>query len=357
MKLKQISFLVIGLMSSGALAQDAKPSVSPPAAPPAGAAPAGPALMPPSLAKPAEPPDKNDLSYAYGVYFAGLTSNSLARSGFDPKVDLEISKFVEGYSNAIAGATMSMTFQQVTNLLNQETTYRREKVQEDIKKMLATGDENKAKGMKFMEENATAAGVTQLTNGLEYKVLKEGNGEKPATNDLATVSFTAKLIDGTEVLKVEHREIAVMAQGLPPGLGEALTMMKSGSKWTVFLPYQLAFNDQPALGSPMQAPKVGPYSALIFDVELESSRPKPPPPVRSAPPAVTPQVGVQNPGTPSVSLSPTRPGPQTSSDIVRVPSAEELKRGSNVEVMSLEEAMRRSQTNPPASQTNAPGAK
>jgi len=118
-----------------------------------------------------------------------------------------------------------------------------------------------------------------------------------------------------------------MAQGLPPGLGEALTMMKSGSKWTVFLPYQLAFNDQPALGSPMQAPKVGPYSALIFDVELESSRPKPPPPVRSAPPAVTPQVGVQNPGTPSVSLSPTRPGPQTSSDIVRVPFRRRIEEG------------------------------
>ena len=343
-------------MSSGALAQDAKPSVSPPATPPSGAAPASPTLMPPSPAKPAEPPDKNNLSYAYGVYFAGLTSNSLARSGLDPKADLELSKFVEGYSNAIAGAATGMPFQQVTNLLNQETTYLREKVQQDIKKMLAMGDENKAKGIKFLEENASAPGVTRLTNGLEYKVLKEGNGENPATNDLATVSFTGKLIDGKEVVNVEHRELAVMAPGLPPGLGQALTMMKPGSKWTVFLPYELAFKDQPAFGSQMQAPKVGPYSALIFDVELDSFRPKPAPPARSPLPAGLAPAGVQNPGNPSMTM-PQAHSSQTSSDIVRVPSTEELKRGSNVEVMSIEEAMKRSQTNPPASQTNAPGAK
>jgi len=55
--------------------------------------------------------------------------------------------------------------------------------------MLATGDENKAKGNEIHGGKCHCAGVTQLTNGLEYKVLKEGNGEKPATNDLATVSL------------------------------------------------------------------------------------------------------------------------------------------------------------------------
>ena len=145
------------------------------------------------------------------------------------------------------------------------------------------GPENKAKGEKFMDDIDKTPGVTKLASGLVYKVIKEGEGVKPAATDMATVSFHATLVDGTEVWKMEHASIPVTHQLIPPGVTEALTLMKAGSHWTVYLPYPPAYGEKPGISDPRHGYKVGPFSALNFDLELESVQPRPAPPAGPPP--------------------------------------------------------------------------
>ncbi|MGA3182845.1 MAG: FKBP-type peptidyl-prolyl cis-trans isomerase N-terminal domain-containing protein [Verrucomicrobiota bacterium] len=354
MKSRQLSFLVIGLLSFGAMVREAKGQSNLPLGAPSINAAARPLPAP----KAVEAPDRQELSLAFGTFFARYDTNYLANNfGMDEKMDLDMGKVIEGFTNFMASPGSAMPWEQVTNILNRQVAYLREKIQGDTSAMMAAGPETKAKGIKFLEENATAPGVTRLTNGVEYKVIKEGDGVLPTLNDLATLNLTAKLIDGTEVGSLAHRELPVSnLRPAPPAVSQVLTNMKAGSHWLIYLPYDLAYGDKPALSTPLHAPKVPPYSAMIFDVELEAVRPAPPPPA-TAPAgsnsnrlSLLPQPKTDVPAKPVVRAPFSQPMPQTSSDIVRVPSAEEMKRGSNIEVMTLDQAIKRSQ------QTNAASA-
>ncbi len=336
-----------GLLSSGAMAQPA-------AVPPANAnpAPAHPTLAPPAEVKPAVAPDKGQLSDAVGVYYANNMKNDLmGKLGLEPKVDLDLDRLFAAYSNVLAGSATTLNTQEAIKVLQQQQAYEKGRVQEEVKKITAMGPENKAKGEKFMDDIEKAPGVTKLASGLVYKVIKEGEGVKPAATDMATVSFRATLVDGTEVWKMEHASIPVTHQLIPPGVTEALTLMKAGSHWTVYLPYPQAYGEKPGISDPKRGFKVGPFSALIFDLELESVQPRPAPPagapagMRSGGPMTMP------PGTPVTPPVTTVSPPVTSSSIVRVPSAEEMQRGEKPRVMTdaeIEAAKKAAQTNAPA---------
>jgi FKBP-type peptidyl-prolyl cis-trans isomerase len=390
MKFRQICFLTAGLASFGAMAQDKAPATNTPAGVPmvngnnftavltgkgpATNTPAGvpPTNAPPAEVKPAVEPDKGQLSYAVGVYYANNLKNDLmSKLGLEPKLDLDMDRLFAGYSNVIAGSPTTMNTQEAIKVLQQQSAYQKERVQEEIKKITATGPENKTKGEKFMEDIAGAPGVKKLTNGVVYKVIKEGDGVKPASTDMATVSFHATLIDGTEVWKVEHASIPVTHQLIPPGVTEALTLMKAGSHWTVYLPYPEAYGEKPGISDPKHGYKVGPYSALIFDLELESVQPRPAPPA-GAPPgmrsggpmmmppgtAVTPPGATVSPHVINIDSTPSISTPVTSSSIVRVPSADEMAKGEKPRVMTdaeIEAAKKAAQTN--ATTTNAPSPK
>lgn len=125
------------------------------------------------------------------------------------------------------------------------------------------GAMNEELGKKFLEQNAQQEGVKVTESGLQYLVLKEGNGVKPGSNDAVTVHYTGRLIDGTVFdSSVERGEPATFAVGqVIPGWVEGLQLMSEGAAWRLFIPSNLAYG--PHGTGPIQ-----PNSTLIFDVQL-----------------------------------------------------------------------------------------
>lgn len=123
----------------------------------------------------------------------------------------------------------------------------------------------KAEGRQFLAENATKEGVKTLPSGLQYKVLREGNGDVASVNDEVVVKYEGRLIDGT-VFDSSYERTPQTSKFRPnqviKGWTEALTMMPAGSKWELYIPEDLAYGSRPA-------GKIPPYSALIFTVEVE----------------------------------------------------------------------------------------
>ena len=125
---------------------------------------------------------------------------------------------------------------------------------------------NRRAGEQFLAENAKKPGVKVLPSGLQYKELVKGTGDVASVSDEVTVKYEGKLIDGT-VFDSSYERKEQTNKFFPSqvikGWTEALTMMPAGSKWQIFIPYQLAYGSR-------EAGKIKPYSALIFTVELVS---------------------------------------------------------------------------------------
>lgn len=133
---------------------------------------------------------------------------------------------------------------------------------------------NRDAGRKFLEENAKKEGVITLPSGLQYKVLVKGDGPVPTNDDKVQVNYEGCLVDGTVFdasAKHGDKPIEFKPSQVIKGWQEALTMMPVGSKWQLFIPYELAYGDR-------DTGQIKPYSALIFDVELVGiDRPQPEP--------------------------------------------------------------------------------
>jgi FKBP-type peptidyl-prolyl cis-trans isomerase FklB len=125
------------------------------------------------------------------------------------------------------------------------------------------GENNKKTGEEFLLKNKSKEGVTTLQSGLQYKILKAGTGEKPAPTDRVKVHYHGTLIDGTVFdSSVNRGEPATFGvTQVIQGWVEALQLMTTGSKWTLYIPANLAYGQQ-------GPPSIGPNQALIFDVEL-----------------------------------------------------------------------------------------
>jgi FKBP-type peptidyl-prolyl cis-trans isomerase FklB len=125
-------------------------------------------------------------------------------------------------------------------------------------------ESNKEAGETFMANNKSHPGVIALPNGLQYEVIKRGDGSKPGATDEVLVHYHGTLIDGTVFdSSVERRQpISFPLNHVIQGWTEILQLMPVGSKWKVYIPYQLAYGNRPA------GPKIQPYSALIFEIEL-----------------------------------------------------------------------------------------
>jgi len=125
------------------------------------------------------------------------------------------------------------------------------------------GAANKAVGDKYLAENKTKAGVVTLPSGLQYSIMKEGTGEKPASTDKVKVHYHGTLIDGSvfdsSVERGQPAEFGVTQ--VIQGWVEALQLMPVGSKWKLFIPSNLAYG-------PQGPPSIGPNQVLIFEVEL-----------------------------------------------------------------------------------------
>jgi FKBP-type peptidyl-prolyl cis-trans isomerase FklB len=128
----------------------------------------------------------------------------------------------------------------------------------------ATDAANKAAGAAFLDANKTKPGIVTLPSGLQYLILKAGNGPKPTATDKVKVNYRGTTIDGTEFDNSYSRgePITIELNNVIRGWTEALQLMPVGSKWKLFIPSSLAYGDRDA------GPIIKAGSTLIFEVEL-----------------------------------------------------------------------------------------
>lgn len=190
----------------------------------------------------------DSVSYALGASVAG----NLKKEGM---TEYNADAFKQGFVDAFKGGSQ-IPEAEANQLINVYFSKLREAKTEILK----------AEGAKFLEENKKRDGVTTTASGLQYEVIKMGEGPKPTLNDKVTTHYHGTLIDGTVFdSSVERGQpIQFPVTGVIAGWTEALQLMPVGSKWKLYLPYNLAYGER---GS---GPKIGPYSTLVFEVELIS---------------------------------------------------------------------------------------
>lgn len=194
-------------------------------------------------------------SYAIGY----LTVKNWRRQG----ADFAQTQVVAGMKAAYADdAKPAMTEEEMDKALEAFEGELREAMQ---KKRAEEAETNKKSGEAYLAANKSKEGVVVLPSGLQYKVLKEGDGAQPKASDTVTVHYKGTLIDGTEFDSSYGRgEPATFpVTGVIKGWVEALQLMKVGSKWQLFIPADLAYGANPRPGGP-----IGPNSVLVFEVEL-----------------------------------------------------------------------------------------
>ena len=187
------------------------------------------------------------LSYALGLSMG----NNFKSSGIQT---LSVTDFANGEKAVYEGEKPKMTYDEAKQVINDFFTQMQREV----------NDRNRAEGEAFLAENKKKSGVVVLPSGLQYEVLTEGKGKKPAATDRVQCHYHGTLING-EVFdsSIERGEPAVFGVSqVIPGWVEALQLMPEGSKWRLFIPSDLAYGENGAGG------KIAPNSTLIFDVEL-----------------------------------------------------------------------------------------
>lgn len=189
---------------------------------------------------------------SYGI---GLNmGRSLSQEGMN---DLDSKAVALGIEDALAKKDPRVTDEQ----LKEAFTFLQKRAEERQK---AVADENLKAGKKFLEENGKRQGVVTTASGLQYEVIKKGEGAQPKLEDVVSVHYEGKLIDGTLFDSSVKRgtPVDLPVGGVIPGWVEALQLMHVGEKVKLFIPAELAYGDQ----SP--SPKIPANAVLIFDLEL-----------------------------------------------------------------------------------------
>ncbi len=244
---------------------------------------------------PALTTDKEKFSYALGMYYG----NMFVDRGFDLNIDI----LAQAIKDTLATNRTMLTSTQMDQVLREEERRWNERQQAKLKQQR---EANLKKAEAFLAENKSKPGVMTTPSGLQYKILTEGNGPIPSSNDTVTVNYRGTLLDGTEFDNSAKRGAPATfpVTGVIKGWTEALEKMKVGSKWQLFIPPNLAYGE-PGRGS------IPPNSLLIFDVELLTNAPPQPPPASSTAPLT--------------------------SDIIKVPSLDEMKKGAKIETLKPED--------------------
>lgn len=194
--------------------------------------------------------ESKKVSYALGVSIAG----NLKKQNFE---DIDVAALVKAIEDSYGEGTTLMTEDDANKTLND---YLQKKQQAEL-------SVHRDKGREFLKANKTKEGVVTLPSGLQYKILIEGTGPVPKSTDKVTVHYHGTLIDGTVFdSSVERGQPSSFAvTGVIAGWVEALQLMKTGAKWKLFIPTELAYGANPRPGGVIK-----PNMALIFDVELIS---------------------------------------------------------------------------------------
>lgn len=190
-----------------------------------------------------------EFSYALGINLA----TSFEQQNILDSVELE--DMVKGIKEVVSGSA-NMSAEQSNQIIS---AFLGEKNKEASKGLIE-------EGQKFLAENAKKEGVTTLPSGLQYEVLLEGSGEKPTASSQVTTHYHGTLLDGKVFdSSVERGQPATFGVSqVIKGWTEALQLMPTGSRWKLYIPYDLAYGEQGA------GADIKPFSTLIFEVELIS---------------------------------------------------------------------------------------
>lgn len=197
--------------------------------------------------------EKDSMSYALGIDVGSSLSQQLkTMPGGGPNIEI----LTQAISDSYAGKE-NMPFK------NKEEAYAfLEKYFTKMQEVESAAA--KKEGEEFLANNKKRKGIFTTESGLQYEVITEGTGARPTAADKVRVHYRGTLIDGTEFdSSYARNEPAEFGLGqVIPGWTEALQLMKEGSKWKIYLPYNLGYGEQGAGG------EIKPYSTLIFEVEL-----------------------------------------------------------------------------------------
>jgi UDP-GlcNAc:undecaprenyl-phosphate/decaprenyl-phosphate GlcNAc-1-phosphate transferase len=231
--LKNIAALALGLLAAQAFAQE------------------------PTVLK----TQKDKDSYAIGADLA----RNLKRRG----VSMETEPLLRGMRDVLSGGQLLMAEDDLQETLRAIQNEARQKTIMARKGKAIVADETGEKGAAFLALNKTNQGVICLPSGLQYKVLKAGDGPKPTATDSIECRFRGTLIDGRDFAGTgpSGPPVTFKMSDVMPGWKEALLLMPVGSKWQLFIPPQLAFGQQGA-GRTRIAPRIEPNATLIYDLEL-----------------------------------------------------------------------------------------
>ncbi len=175
---------------------------------------------------------------------------------------IDVEAFKHGFYGMLATGTSQIDEMVANTICQKKFNDVRARKEEERK---AAAQKALAEGLNFLAENAKREGVTVTESGLQYEVVKMGEGAKPAETDRVKVLYTGKLIDGTVFDSTDNRngEPATFGlKGVIKGWTEALQLMPVGSKWTIYVPAELAYGERGA------GENIPGNSALIFDIEL-----------------------------------------------------------------------------------------
>lgn len=187
------------------------------------------------------------ISYALGLSIA----NNFKATGIK---ELNVEDFTAAVAAVFEGGELALSYDEAKEIMNEYFT--------NLQKFQL--EQNKVMGEEFLAENKKNPNVVTLPSGLQYEILKEGEGKQPSATDQVKCHYTGALIDGSVFDSSEQRgEPATFGVNqVIPGWVEALQLMKEGSRWRLFIPSQLAYGERGA------GQAIMPFSTLVFEVEL-----------------------------------------------------------------------------------------
>ena len=207
--------------------------------------------------------DKKKAAYYMGIQIGQQISNRMVKGinhelfGEDSTKTISMKNFLAGFIQGVKEKKGLMTVEQASQVAQMKMMAIKSKHMEEEYGPL------KKKGEAWMAANAKKAGVKTLPSGVQYKVIKEGNGAMPKDTSLVTVNYEGRLIDGT-VFDSSYKRgqaVALRANQVIKGWTEALVHMPAGSVWEVYIPQELAYGER-------EQGQIKPYSPLVFKIEL-----------------------------------------------------------------------------------------
>jgi FKBP-type peptidyl-prolyl cis-trans isomerase FklB len=174
-------------------------------------------------------------------------------------IEIDADMVAQGIKDIQAGK-LKLTDEEIRATL---TELNKEMQGKENERMKVISEKNKKDGEAFLAANKKKEGIKTLPSGLQYKVIKEGTGKVPKATDTVTTNYRGTLIDGTEFDSSYKRgqPASFPVNGVIPGWTEALQLMKTGSKWQLFIPSNLAYGER-GPGT------IGPNAVLVFEIEL-----------------------------------------------------------------------------------------